>query len=55
MIMDANKQRSALVNMLVEAMMTGVIMLIVLIGDVCSGVVVACEVQTTALITKAVY
>ena len=51
MIMAANKQRSELMNMLVEAMMTAVMMLIVLIGDACSGVVVAFQVQTTALNT----
>ena len=48
MIMAADKQRNPVMNMQVEPMTTGMMMLMALIGDVCSGVVVASQVQTTA-------
>ena len=52
MIMAADKQRSALMNMLAETtMMTGMVMFVVSIGDGCSGVVVASKIQATSVNT----
>ena len=45
MIMAADMQRSPVMSKLAEAMMTGVMILIVLIGHFCSGAVVASQVQ----------
>ena len=45
MIMAADKQRSPVMSKLAEAMMTGMMILIVLIGHVCSGAIVDSQVQ----------
>ena len=50
----ANKQRIALISMLVEAMTTGMMMLMVLIEEACSGVVLASSVQSRAVNTNTV-
>ena len=51
MIMAADKQRTALMNVLIEAIVTAM-MIVVSIGDVCSGAVAASRIQTASVNSK---